>query len=831
MDLNESHSILSQVEALRYNHIESCNNKKQAELGQFFTPALVAEFMAEMFEVSDAPIYLLDAGAGIGALSAAFVDHVCSLETCPKEIFITAYEVDASLIPYLERTLKACQLKCARLNVRLCYNVIVEDFILTAVSNFRKDLFSSGAEMFNYAILNPPYKKIQSKSEHRKLLSSIGIETSNLYTAFLALVEKFMDYSGQIVAITPRSFCNGPYFKAFRKSFFETMGLTKIHIFESREKAFGEDNVLQENIIFRATKLKEKPTKIEISSNASPGEPLFLREVDYDNVIYPHDSDQFIHIVTNELSHKVSEKMKCFQSTLEDLGLLVSTGRVVDFRSTQFLREIPSDETVPLIYPMHFNRGFVSWPKENSKKPNAIIASDESDSLLVPAGMYVLVKRFSAKEEKRRIVAAIYDSSRIPSGMVGFENHLNYFHCNGEGISGDLAKGLAVFLNSLMVDAYFRLFNGHTQVNATDLRSLKYPDRETLEALGKKIKNKLPDDNVLDDLIAQEVFGMSDVHGDSDPIKAMKKIEDALEILKAIGMPRAQQNERSALTLLALVSVKPKMNWQEASKPLLGITPIMDFAAEFYGRQYAPNTRETVRRQTVHQFLDAGIILNNPDAPSRPTNSPKTVYQVEDSTLDLIRSFGGTRWKGKLKKFLQSKETLQAKYAQERKGRRIPVELSDSIKVNLSPGGQNKLVKKIIDDMFPNFAPEGEVIYLGDTASKFAYFDRQALENLGVDIEDHGKMPDVVIHHKKKNWLLLIEAVTSHGPVDPKRHGELKNLFAGSSAGLVFVTTFLSRKDMVKYLSQISWETEVWVAESPTHMIHFNGERFLGPYE
>ena len=174
---------------------------------------------------------------------------------------------------------------------------------------------------------------------------------------------------------------------------------------------------------------------------------------------------------------------------------------------------------------------------------------------------------------------------------------------------------------------------------------------------------------------------------------------------------------------------------------------------------------------------------------------------------------------------------MQAKYAQERQERKIPIDISNTIQVNLSPGGQNELVKKIIYDMFPNFAPEGTIIYLGDTASKFVYFDRKALEMLGVDIEDHGKMPDVVIHHKKKNWLLLIEAVTSHGQVDPKRRGELQKLFETSKTGLVFITTFLTRRDMIRYLPEISWETEVWIAESPTHMIHFDGERFLGPYE
>ena len=829
IDINGQHNILSQVDLLRYNLVEK--KKKKNHLGQFFTPAPIAEFMAQMFRISEASVHLLDAGAGIGSLSAAFVDYVCTQKQVPKKFSITAYEIDASLTPFLENTLKACRSKCEQKGIHFSYKVINEDFVKAATSALRQDLFSPQVEKFNYAILNPPYKKIQSASEHRKLLRRLGIETSNLYTAFLAITKKLLTEEGQLVAITPRSFCNGPYFKAFRNDFLEEMALKRIHIFESRKRAFSDDGVLQENIIFHAIKSKATPSNIAISSHSSPGDPLFWRDVEYDQVIHPEDPDKFIHIITDEMDHQISEKMRYFQSTLEELGISVSTGRVVDFRANKFLKQVPDKKTVPLIYPMHFQQGFVEWPPKNSKKPHAIISSEESKNLLVPSGTYVLVRRFSSKEEKRRIVAAIYDPERIKSETVGFENHLNYFHCNGKGLPAHLAKGLAVFLNSMMVDAYFRLFNGHTQVNATDLRSLKYPSREKLESLGAKIKDRLPDVDALDDLIEQEVFDMANESEKPDPIKRKQKIEAALAILKSIGMPGAQQNERSALTLLALIDVKSEMQWEDANNPLIGITPIMNFAADHYGKQYAPNTRETVRRQTVHQFLDAGIIRINPDDPDRPTNSPHTVYQIEDSTLDLIRSYGSAKWNEVLKKFLQSIETLQEKYAQERQARKIPVDISNTTQVNLSPGGQNELVKKIIDDMFPNFAPDGKVIYLGDTASKFAYFDRKALEMLGVDIEDHGKMPDVVIHHQKKNWLLLIEAVTSHGPVDPKRRGELQQLFETSKAGLVFITTFLTRRDMMRYLPEISWETEVWIAESPTHMIHFDGERFLGPCE
>lgn len=312
---------------------------------------------------------------------------------------------------------------------------------------------------------------------------------------------------------------------------------------------------------------------------------------------------------------------------------------------------------------------------------------------------------------------------------------------------------------------------------------------------------------------------------------AQLKIQDALNILIILGLPRQQLNERSALTLLALLALKPGQRWKEAENPLMGITPMMDFFFEHYGKKYAPNTRETVRRQTVHQFLQASLIVANPDKPERPTNSPKAVYQIEQAALQLLKSFGSPDWNVNLQKYQRKVISLKKKYARERVMQRLPVCTINGQEIKLSPGGQNVLVKKIVEDFCPLYTPGGRMIYVGDTQLKWAYYDAELLVSLGVKIEEHGKMPDVVVYHTKKNWLLLIEAVTSHGPVDPKRRAELKDLFAASSAGLVFVTAFMDRRAMLKYLNDISWETEVWVAASPTHLIHFNGQRFLGPYE
>lgn len=324
---------------------------------------------------------------------------------------------------------------------------------------------------------------------------------------------------------------------------------------------------------------------------------------------------------------------------------------------------------------------------------------------------------------------------------------------------------------------------------------------------------------------------MPDPKSPPRPARIRKKIKEALYILRELGLPQEQLNERSALTLLALLDLRPDAVWTDVSSPLRGITEMMDYFATYYKKKYAPNTRETVRRFTIHQFGHAGMVIPNPDNPARPTNSPKTVYQIEPTLLDLIRSFGTDRWIKKLKVYLTSSDTLEKKYARERKMQRIPIQVAEGKIISLSPGGQNVLVKKIINEFCPRFTPGASVIYVGDTDTKWAYFDEKLLAEVGVSVEEHGKIPDIVVYHKDKNWLVLIEAVTSHGPVNPKRRLELEELFAESEAGLVFVTTFLDRRGLIKYLEQISWETEVWVADAPSHLIHFNGERFLGPYE
>jgi len=311
---------------------------------------------------------------------------------------------------------------------------------------------------------------------------------------------------------------------------------------------------------------------------------------------------------------------------------------------------------------------------------------------------------------------------------------------------------------------------------------------------------------------------------------AYERVEDARVVLETLGMDAERSNERSALVLLALLRLAPSESWAEAANPMLGTRAIMDFIRDEYGKDYAPNTRETVRRFTLHQFVEAQLVVQNSDEPQRPVNSPKWNYQVTAEALEVLRAYGTDYWQLAVDQYLAELPGLKARYAAAREMDRIPLTLPDGSTFTLTPGGQNVLLKSMVEDFCPRFTPGGQVLYIGDAGDKWALFEREALAALNVKVNEHGKMPDLVIYLPDRNWLVLLEAASSHGPVDSKRQAELTDLFAESTAGLVYVSCFPDRAEFRKYVDKIAWESEVWCADHPTHMIHYNGERFLGPY-
>lgn len=309
-----------------------------------------------------------------------------------------------------------------------------------------------------------------------------------------------------------------------------------------------------------------------------------------------------------------------------------------------------------------------------------------------------------------------------------------------------------------------------------------------------------------------------------------ERIAEARTVLRVLDFDRERSNERSAMVLLALLGLTPEMPWSEAASPLLRTVEIMEWLRTHYGRDYKPNTRETVRPFTLHQFTEALLVVENPDRPDRPINSPRWCYQISSRALDVVRGMGQPGFEERVQSYLADVPGLREQYAQARDLNRIPVRLPSGEAVTLSPGGQNVLLKQMIEDFCAMFTPGGKVLYIGDADDKYAVFEETLLGQIGVTVEQRGKMPDLVVYMPERNWLVVLEAASSHGPVDGTRHSELSALFAGSSATLVYVSCFPSREEMRRYLHEIAWETEVWCADNPTHLIHFNGDKFLGPY-
>lgn len=450
--------------------------RRKSALGQFMTPTAVARFMASMFPPSTLETcHLLDAGAGMGALTCAFLDRwVAGEGFWFQKAELEAYEIDPAFRRLLARALASYAEQS-----EFEYRVIDTDFIKAAA------LQSLVRGRFSHAILNPPYRKINSLSEHRLILRQVGIETVNLYSAFVALALYLMRPGGQLVAIIPRSFCNGPYYRPFREFLMSRSALCHIHLFASRTKAFKDDDVLQENVIIRVEcgGIQGNVT-ISTSTDDSFGD-LATHELPFARIVLPDDREKFIHIPASA-ERDVLELSEGVRSRLPDLSIGISTGPVVDFRLIEHIRQRPEKDTAPLLYPGHFVGNATQWPKDDIKRGNAIRINSETRRWLYPNGFYTVVRRFSSKEESRRIRASVVSPDAFPDApMLGFENHLNVFHEDKHGLPEELAYGLAVFLNTTAVDNSFRRFNGHTQVNATDLRLMKYPDRPTLIALGR----------------------------------------------------------------------------------------------------------------------------------------------------------------------------------------------------------------------------------------------------------------------------------------------------------------------------------------------------------
>lgn len=310
----------------------------------------------------------------------------------------------------------------------------------------------------------------------------------------------------------------------------------------------------------------------------------------------------------------------------------------------------------------------------------------------------------------------------------------------------------------------------------------------------------------------------------------MNRVKEGIDILNKMGLPRAQQNERSALTLLAVLDLHPKAKWSEAKKRIIRIHDILLFIQKVYRKRYAENTRETIRRQTLHQFEQAGIVIRNSDNPLRPTNSPNTVYAISGEALEVIKAYKSDSWNKALNEFISKKGMLIDKYEKRKKQNFLSLTVSKGKSLKFSPGKHNELQVKIIKSFLPRFCSTAKLVYVGDTARKLLFVEEELLKMIGIPITEHDKLPDVVLHDDQKNHIFLIEAVTAHGPISPKRQIELENTLKSCKATKIYVSVFPDFHEFKRHIDNIAWETEVWIADNPDHMIHFNGPKFFSAY-
>lgn len=500
-------TFLSQVEANRPQVISQLPGETKGQNGQFMTPAIIAEAMANMFsEFSDAYIRLLDPGAGTGSLTSAFLDEYLKNTSSEIPLSVVAYEID----PYLVGQLNNISSKVEHITQSQQRDINIEivsgDFILDVSKELLLEKIGrSELQRFTHILMNPPYRKLSSDSKQKRALKDVGIEANNFYSAFVALSIELLQEGGELVAITPRSFCNGPYFRSFRDYVLRRCSFERIHLFESRQSAFKEEKVLQENIIFKLVKNSDK-NSVQISTSVGRNfKTTEHRNLPHERIIFPDDREKIIHIPTNIFDDYVLERMRLFPHRLADFKLGVSTGPVVDFRVREHINDQWEPDNAPLVYPSHFDKNAVSWPR-NGKKPNAIKVNANTKKWLMPNGNYVLIRRFSSKEEPRRIIPSLFVSLDAQNSLIGFENHLNVIHHNRAGLDLKLAKGLTCYFASTLIDIYFRQFSGHTQVNASDLRVLPIPDVTVLLDLAQfyssQVNTELVDDFIERNLIS-----------------------------------------------------------------------------------------------------------------------------------------------------------------------------------------------------------------------------------------------------------------------------------------------------------------------------------------
>lgn len=502
------------AEELGSKFIEKKSKKDSALLGQYFTPLTIANKIANGFiELRGDRLVILDPGAGSGVLSCVLCEKIIKWKYVPREIHLTAYEIDKTLVSILKKSFDYLANWLKKRNVSLVYCVKNTDFVLENAAvldnKLQRSLFrTKHHDKFDLIIANPPYFKISKSDQRAKVSSTVIHGQPNIYALFMSIAASLLVNGGQLGFITPRSFASGLYFKMIRKHLFSQISPVSLHVFEARDKAFGKDEVLQENIILHGKKdgaidRKNHEVKISSSNGISDLERCATIKVSLQEIIAP-ENGYILHIPTTTSQLETIRVVKSWKYNLKSLGLEVSTGPIVPFRTRELLVDSPAPQTAPLLWLHNVKTMFVCWPLK-LRKPQYVKYLKNSKKLLLPNMNYVLIRRFSAKEEKKRLVAAPLLSRQLESDYIGIENHLNYIYRKDGELSEVEAIGLAAILNSDLLDSYFRIFNGNTQVSATELRNFPLPSPHIIEKIGMAIRSHSFNQNHIDKHVVELV--------------------------------------------------------------------------------------------------------------------------------------------------------------------------------------------------------------------------------------------------------------------------------------------------------------------------------------
>ena len=452
------------------------------EIGQFFTPPDIARLMAGHIKNNSESVSILDPGAGTGILAAAALEKI--LETGrAKNISIDLFETNKDIIPILSENMEDIQQAIAGEKVDISINIKCEDFI---TFNSKKWMGVTPSKTYDVAISNPPYKKIGKDAVQAEIMRSIVYGQPNMYYLFMAMASKLLKENGEFIFIVPRSFTSGLYFSKFREWFLNMMKITEMNVFESRDSMFIADKVLQETLTICAVKTKDAPHYVTVSESPDITRPESNRStrIEYDLLI-TNDDHRFILIPTKESDKLAIHLVNSWGKTLEERGYKLKTGQVIDFRETDWLRMEKASNTVPLIWPCNFENGKIEIKDSLEKKPQYFIRSSKTERVMLAPGNYVLVKRFTSKEESRRIQCAVLPQEFFEKhGGVCIENHVNILAKGKGSMSTDEMMGLFVLFNSSYYDDYYRILNGSTQVNATEFNTICTPSSNKIAEMG-----------------------------------------------------------------------------------------------------------------------------------------------------------------------------------------------------------------------------------------------------------------------------------------------------------------------------------------------------------